>query len=72
MLNKWILSFMNSRLQSELDKQLQGRQFTQANYKELPYLRASIDELQRIVNVLPWNIPHSISQEVQKTLKVVN
>lgn len=52
------------KLQTELDQKLQGRAFTLADRTSLPYFRATIDELQRVVNILPWSLPHSTSQAV--------
>ncbi|KAL3082205.1 hypothetical protein niasHT_037843 [Heterodera trifolii] len=55
---------VQQRLHAELSDRLGGRPFRLSDRIELPYLRAFIDELQRIINVLPWNLPHSVGQEV--------
>lgn len=51
-------------LHAELDSQLKGEVFKMTDRRNLPYLKATIDELQRIVNVLPWHIPHAIDSDV--------
>uniref|UniRef100_A0A183CMH5 Cytochrome P450 n=1 Tax=Globodera pallida TaxID=36090 RepID=A0A183CMH5_GLOPA len=55
---------VQKKLHNELSERLGDRAFRMADRRELPYLRAFIDELQRIINVLPWNLPHSVSEEV--------
>ncbi|KJH50399.1 unspecific monooxygenase [Dictyocaulus viviparus] len=36
-----------------------------AHRKQLPYVEATITELQRVVNVLPWAIPHRTTEDVE-------
>ncbi|CEF63385.1 Cytochrome P450 18a1 [Strongyloides ratti] len=31
----------------------------------LPYVRATIDEIQRMINVLPWGIPHRVECDIE-------
>jgi len=61
---EWKQSFVSSRAQEELDAHFHERPFCRSDQKDLHYFRALIDEVQRIANVLPWNVPHSTSQEV--------
>uniref|UniRef100_A0A1I8BAA3 Cytochrome P450 n=1 Tax=Meloidogyne hapla TaxID=6305 RepID=A0A1I8BAA3_MELHA len=53
------------KLQAELDSHLGDQPFHFADLNNMPYLRAFVDELQRVINLLPWNVPHSVSKEVQ-------
>jgi len=51
------------RLQDEIDRHLYDQPFHFKDQNNLPYLRAFVDELQRVANVLPWTVPHSVSKE---------
>lgn len=55
---------VQQKLHNEIDITLNGNSFVMSDRNRLPYLRATIDELQRIVNVLPWHIPHATNKEV--------
>lgn len=55
---------VQKQLRAELNSQLQNKSFEMINKQKLPYLHATIDELQRIVNILPWHIPHAINTDV--------
>lgn len=55
---------VQKNLHLEIDQVLNDQPFTMSDRNRLPYLRATIDELQRIVNVLPWHIPHAPNQNV--------
>ncbi|KAH7717273.1 cytochrome P450 [Aphelenchoides avenae] len=67
---RWaIIYFINypdvqKKLQEEIDGTLGNRAPTYGDRLSMPYLRATIDELQRIINVLPWHIPHSTPEHV--------
>ncbi|KAI6222606.1 (pine wood nematode) hypothetical protein [Aphelenchoides besseyi] len=50
--------------QRELDQVVGELPLTLAHRNRTPYLHAVLDELQRIVNVLPWNIPHCVNKDV--------
>uniref|UniRef100_A0A915D654 Cytochrome P450 n=1 Tax=Ditylenchus dipsaci TaxID=166011 RepID=A0A915D654_9BILA len=54
---------VQANLQKEIDEQLGDQPFTMGDRLKLPYMCATIDELQRIVNVLPWAIPHATTKE---------
>uniref|UniRef100_A0A915D9K0 Unspecific monooxygenase n=1 Tax=Ditylenchus dipsaci TaxID=166011 RepID=A0A915D9K0_9BILA len=55
---------VQAKLQRELDEQLADKPFSMNDRSRLPYMCATIDELQRIVNVLPWHIPHANTKQV--------
>uniref|UniRef100_A0A914MPH5 Cytochrome P450 n=1 Tax=Meloidogyne incognita TaxID=6306 RepID=A0A914MPH5_MELIC len=48
------------KLQDEIDRHLYDQPFHFKDQNNLPYLRAFVDELQRVANVLPWTVPHSV------------
>lgn len=52
------------QLQLEIDLILDTAAVNWANRNAMHYMRATLDELQRIVNILPWHIPHQTSAEV--------
>lgn len=52
------------QVQLEIDLVLDTSPATTANRNDMPFMRALIDELQRIVNILPWHIPHQVNVEV--------
>uniref|UniRef100_A0A915DP64 Cytochrome P450 n=1 Tax=Ditylenchus dipsaci TaxID=166011 RepID=A0A915DP64_9BILA len=62
---------VQEKSQRELDEQLAGEPFAMNDRLKLPYMCATIDELQRIVNVLPWNIPHANTKELNIAGKVI-
>uniref|UniRef100_A0A0N4ZRC3 Cytochrome P450 n=1 Tax=Parastrongyloides trichosuri TaxID=131310 RepID=A0A0N4ZRC3_PARTI len=37
----------------------------------LPYTRATLDEIQRMVNVLPWGIPHRVESDIELNGKFI-
>ena len=52
-------------LQLELDSVLDLNQPSTSQRQELHYMNAVLDEIQRIINVLPWGIPHQTLEDVQ-------
>lgn len=58
---------VQKRVQAELDAVVGRRPLSLADRPNTPYFRATLDELQRLVNVLPWHIPHTAEKEVGKT-----
>ncbi|WKX94132.1 hypothetical protein Q1695_011414 [Nippostrongylus brasiliensis] len=53
------------RCYMEIEKIFGDDQPCYAKRKQLPYVEATIVELQRIVNVLPWAIPHRTMEDVE-------
>ena len=51
------------KIQQELNETIGQKPLELIHRQQTPYFHATIDELQRIVNVLPWNIPHALSKE---------
>uniref|UniRef100_A0AC34PW10 Cytochrome P450 n=1 Tax=Panagrolaimus sp. JU765 TaxID=591449 RepID=A0AC34PW10_9BILA len=56
---------IQEKLQREIDSVLDTEPPSMNRQRDLPYVRATIDELQRIVNVLPWGIPHQTLANVK-------
>uniref|UniRef100_A0A914DUP9 Cytochrome P450 n=1 Tax=Acrobeloides nanus TaxID=290746 RepID=A0A914DUP9_9BILA len=52
------------QLQQEIDLVLDTSPVSTAKRNEMPYMRATLDELQRLANILPWHIPHEVNEEV--------
>ncbi|CAD5235021.1 unnamed protein product [Bursaphelenchus xylophilus] len=55
---------VQKKIQAELDTVVGRRPLTLADRQHTPYFHAAMDEIQRIVNVLPWHIPHTCDKEV--------
>lgn len=52
------------KVQQEIDEKVGLKPLELGHRQSTPYFHAMLDELQRIVNVLPWNIPHSVDKDV--------
>jgi cytochrome P450 len=67
---RWGLLYMihspdiQRKIHDELDEKIGQRTLELIDRQQTPYLHATLDELQRIVNVLPWNIPHSVNRDI--------
>lgn len=51
------------KIQQELDEKVGHKPLELIHRQQTPYFHATIDELQRIANVLPWNIPHTLNKD---------
>ncbi|CAJ0586736.1 unnamed protein product, partial [Mesorhabditis spiculigera] len=63
---RWAIMFLmyypniQEKLHEEIDTMLQGNRVNFRDRHVLPYTMATLAELQRICNVLPWHIPHRV------------
>ncbi|KAI6239502.1 (pine wood nematode) hypothetical protein [Aphelenchoides fujianensis] len=55
---------IQAKCQAEVDEVAGREPLTLAHRNRTPFLHATMDELQRMVNVLPWNIPHCVEKDV--------
>jgi cytochrome P450 len=55
---------IQTKIQQELDDKIGHKPIELGYRQQTPYFHATLDELQRIVNVLPWNIPHAVNTDV--------
>ncbi|KAK7168282.1 hypothetical protein R3I94_002361 [Phoxinus phoxinus] len=56
---------IQDRVHEEIDRVIGGRQPVVDNRRNLPYTDAVIHETQRLANVVPMNLPHKTSCDVQ-------
>uniref|UniRef100_A0A1I7ZAK0 Cytochrome P450 n=1 Tax=Steinernema glaseri TaxID=37863 RepID=A0A1I7ZAK0_9BILA len=67
---RWMIAYLihYPGIQRELHEEISAvvglRPVSSADRLRLPKVRAAIDEIQRIVNVLPWHIPHTLRDTV--------
>ncbi|XP_076838189.1 cytochrome P450 2K1-like [Brachyhypopomus gauderio] len=67
---RWALLFMakyphiQDQVQQEIDKVVEGRQPVVDDRKKLPYTDAVIHETQRLANIVPLNLPHVTSCDI--------
>ncbi|TKR77612.1 hypothetical protein L596_018547 [Steinernema carpocapsae] len=67
---RWMIAYLihYPGIQRELFEEIRSvigpRRVTTADRIKMPKIRAAIDEIQRIVNVLPWHIPHTVRETV--------
>ncbi|XP_043090076.1 cytochrome P450 2K1 isoform X2 [Puntigrus tetrazona] len=55
---------IQDRVQEEIDQILAGREPVSEDRKNLPYTDAVIHEIQRLANIVPMNLPHMTSCDV--------
>ncbi|WKX93240.1 hypothetical protein Q1695_010913 [Nippostrongylus brasiliensis] len=55
---------VQARVQDELDNECTGPVVTLADRQRLPYTQATINEIQRIANILPINLLRTVSDDV--------
>uniref|UniRef100_A0AC35FMZ9 Cytochrome P450 n=1 Tax=Panagrolaimus sp. PS1159 TaxID=55785 RepID=A0AC35FMZ9_9BILA len=53
------------KLQNEIDDVLDLSLPTISHRHRMPYVQATLDEILRIINVLPWGIPHETTDDVK-------
>ncbi|KAK0416763.1 hypothetical protein QR680_012669 [Steinernema hermaphroditum] len=67
---RWMIAYLIHfpGIQRELHEEIASvvgiRPVSSADRLRLPKVRAAIDEIQRIINVLPWHIPHTVREPV--------
>ncbi|CAJ0932160.1 unnamed protein product, partial [Mesorhabditis belari] len=67
---RWAIIFLmyhphiQKRLHDEIDQVLGDSRATYSCRNQMPYTMATLSELQRICNVLPWHIPHRVLRNV--------
>ena len=55
---------IQAKLHQEVDEILGIILPTSSHRQQMPYVQATLDELQRIINVLPWGIPHRAIDDI--------
>ncbi|MFH4982220.1 hypothetical protein AB6A40_008929, partial [Gnathostoma spinigerum] len=50
---------VQDKLSQEIEKQIGSRAIRWSDRTEMPYTMAVLSEVQRVINILPWNIPHA-------------
>lgn len=54
------------KMRQEMDREIgSGRLIMMADKNRLPYINAAVNEVQRLANLLPMNLPHETLRDVQ-------
>ena len=61
---KKISCFLSEKVQAEIDRVIgQMRQASLADRESMPYTNAVIHEVQRMGNIVPFNVPREVSKD---------